>query len=234
MVEQIPLAFEHRLRPSFNSFYPGKNQEVINHLIRCVSYEGEQQIYIRGSPGLGKTHLLQACCLLAEELKKTAFYYEFIGQPLPDSGLLNGLEEYEVVCFDNIDAIAGHVDWEQQFFNFYNRHRDNGYKLILSSRCPPNWLTIELPDLKTRLNWGLTLKLHELSDEEMILALSFRAKQLGFELTPQVGRFLFNRYARDTVALWQLLIELDHATLAAKRKLTLPFLKQLLGKNEKT
>ncbi|MDO8940545.1 MAG: DnaA regulatory inactivator Hda [Methylicorpusculum sp.] len=232
MVEQIPLAFEHRLRPSFNSFYPGKNQEAINHLIQCVSFEGEQQLFIWGSSGLGKTHLLQACCMLAEEQKKTAFYYEFIHPDLPDAGLLNGLEDYEVVCFDNIDAIAGHAEWEQQFFNFYNRHRDNGFRLILSSTCPPNWLTIELPDLKTRLNWGLTLKLQALTDEEIILALSFRAKQLGFDLSPQVGRFLFNRYARDTVTLWQLLTELDHATLAAKRKLTLPFLKQILGKHE--
>ncbi len=232
MAEQFPLLFEHRLNQTFANFYPGKNREIIDHLKDCVSGAGEQQIYLWGSLGLGKSHLLQACCQLAQELKKTTFYYSFAADALPNTEILSGLEEYEVVCFDNIDAIAETSDWELAFFNFYNRHRDRGFKLILSSNCPPNWLTIRLPDLKTRLNWGLTLKLQELSDQESIDALAFKAKQMGFEINPTVGRFLLTHYARDLASLWRLLDRLDHATLAAKRKLTLPFLKQFLSQDE--
>ncbi|GAB4271996.1 MAG: DnaA regulatory inactivator Hda [Methylomicrobium sp.] len=232
MAEQLPLLFEHRLDYTFANFYPGQNSEIVEHLKQCVAGNGEQQIYIWGTHGLGKSHLLKACCVRAHELKKTAFYYAFDSTALPSLDILVGLDEYEVVCFDNIEAIAGKPAWEHALFNFYNRHRDRGYRLILSSNCPPNWLTIELPDLKTRLNWGLTLKLQEWSDLECVDALVFKAKQMGFDLTPSVGRFLLNHYARDIASLWRLLDRLDRETLAAKRKLTLPFIKKILTQDE--
>ena len=232
MAEQLPLQFEHRVNRSFNNFYPGNNQEVVDHLKNCIAGSGEQQIYIWGGKGMGKSHLLQAASQLAQEQKKTTFYYAFTANALPSTDILAGIDEYEVVCFDNIEAIAGDSDWEHSFFNFYNRHRDQGFKLILSSEFPPTELPVQLPDLKTRLNWGLTLKLQDLSDEDSIKALAYKAKQMGFEISPKIGRFLLDHYARDLSALWELLDRLDQATLAAKRKLTLPFLKEILNKDE--
>ncbi len=114
------------------------------------------------------------------------------------------------------------------FFNFFNLHRDQGHTLILSSSCPPNELAIRLPDLKTRLNWGLTLKLQPLTDEDRITALTYKASQMGFEISPKAGRFLLTHYDRDLSSLWALLKKLDQLSLAAKRKLTIPFLKQIL------
>ncbi|PKM13360.1 MAG: DnaA regulatory inactivator Hda [Gammaproteobacteria bacterium HGW-Gammaproteobacteria-3] len=232
MAEQIPLQFEHRVNKSFDDFYPGNNQQAVDDLKNCIGGTGEQQIYLWGDKGLGKSHLLQASSQLAQSLRKTTFYYAFTAAALPAITLLAGLDEYEVVCFDNIEAIAGNAEWELGFFNFYNRHRDRGFKLILASNCPPHWLQVALPDLKTRLNWGLTIKLKDLPDAERIKALSYKARQMGFDISPNVGRFLLNHYVRDLSALWELLERLDRATLAAKRKLTLPFLKEVLSKHE--
>ena len=80
------------------------------------------------------------------------------------------------------------------------------------------------------MSWGLILKLQELSDAERIAALTCKAKHLGFEISPQVGQFLNKHYARDLPALWELLPKLEQATLVAKRKLTVPFLKQIMEK----
>jgi len=150
---------------------------------------------------------------------------------LPDSSLLNGLDEYDVVCFDNIERIAGNPAWELAFFNFFNQHRDRGHKLIVSASSAPNDIAVQLPDLKTRLNWGLTLKIQPLTDSDRIAALIFKADQMGFEIAPQAGRFLLTHYDRDLASLWALLEKLDRASLAAKRKLTLPFLKQILNED---
>jgi DnaA family protein len=87
---------------------------------------------------------------------------------------------------------------------------------------------VQLPDLKTRLNWGLTLKIKALSDNDKISALIFKADRLGFEIAPQTGRFLVSHYDRDPQSLWALLEKLNLASLAAKRKLTVPFLKEIL------
>jgi DnaA family protein len=107
--------------------------------------------------------------------------------------------------------------------------RELGNRLIVTAPVPPAELSIRLPDLKTRLGWGLTLRLQALNDDDKLIALGSYARSLGLDLPPQVGRFLLSHYRRDLSSLRRLLDDLDHATLAAKRKLTIPFLKNFLG-----
>lgn len=228
MAKQLPLHFEFRANQTFNDFFPGANAEILNHLQQCVSGLGEQQIFLWGKRGLGKTHLLQACCHEAQRRHSGSFYFDLASKPLPDPALLNGLDEYDLVCLDNIEHIAGNTHWEMAFFNFFNRQRDRGHKLIVSACSAPSELAIRLPDLKTRLNWGLSLKIQPMSDDERVAALIFKADRMGFEIAPQAGRFLLTHYHRDPALLWALLEKLDKASLAAKRKLTIPFLKQIL------
>jgi DnaA family protein len=228
MAQQLPLHFEFRANQTFNDFFPGINQEIVTHLQQCISGLGEQQIFLWGKPGQGKTHLLQACCHQALNQNLSSFYFDLSNAGLPNPSMLSGLDEYEVVCFDNIEHIAGNAAWELAFFNFFNRQRDRGHKLIVSACSAPNDIAIRLPDLRTRLNWGLTLKIQPLTDSDRIAALIFKADQMGFEIAPQAGRFLLTHYDRDPASLWALLEKLDKASLAAKRKLTIPFLKQIL------
>jgi DnaA family protein len=148
--------------------------------------------------------------------------------------MLEGLEEMDLVVFDDIQYLAGNSDWELALFAFYNSHRQNGHKLLFAADCPPKFLPIVLPDLKTRMSWGLTLKIQRLNDHEILEALQVKARHLGFDLSALVGRFLLNHYVHDFPALWQLLEKIDRATLAAKRKLTIPFLKQILADESKT
>ncbi|WAK01719.1 DnaA regulatory inactivator Hda [Methylobacter sp. YRD-M1] len=231
MAKQLPLHFEFRANQTFNNFYPGENEEIINHLQNCIAGTGEQLIFLWGNQGLGKSHLLQACCCQAYALGLSSFYFSFSRSALPDPIMLNGLDEIDIVCFDNIEHLAGDPTWEMAFFNFFNEHRDRGHKLILSAHRAPNDIAIQLPDLKTRLNWGLALKIQPLADHDRIAALTFKANQMGFEISPKAGRFLLTHYARDLASLWALLEKLDQASLAAKRKLTIPFLKQIMDDN---
>jgi len=229
--KQLPLEFEFQSNQSFNTFYPGNNEEVINHLQHFFSHD-EQQIFLWGEIGTGKTHLLQAVCQESIQQNKTCFYFSFDSKQLPDTAILNGLESFDVVCFDNIDKIAEDSNWEHAFFNFFNLHRDDNKQLILSANCPPKYLTIQLADLKTRMSWGLTLKIFPLSDVQQLEALIYKANDLGFEIPVNVGKFLMSHYARDLPSVWVLLDKINHATLAAKRKLTIPFLKQIMDEQE--
>ena len=227
-MEQIPIQFDLKVEQSFSSFYTACNQEVIQNLTDTSSGKGDRQIYLWGKEGLGKTHLLHACCQQAYQLKRSAFYLPLQKNHLPPANVLEGLEALDLVCIDNIEYCAGDHAWELALFKFYNINRENDHQLIISAHCPPNFLPLALPDLKTRMSWGLTLKLQELSDSERIAALTCKAKYLGFEISPQVGQFLNKHYARDLPALWNLLPKLEQSTLVAKRKLTVPFLKQIL------
>ncbi|MGJ0517121.1 MAG: DnaA regulatory inactivator Hda [Methylomicrobium sp.] len=228
MAKQLPLQFVFRANQTFQDFFPGANLAVVNHLQQCVAGSGETFIFLWGQTGLGKSHLLQACCHEAQKLGLPSFYFDLDQAAGASLKLFNDLEACELVCLDNVEAMAGFPDREQALFNFFNRHRDLGHKLILSAGVSPKELDIQLPDLKTRLNWGLSLKIQTPDDEGRIAALIYKARRMGLEISPQAGRFLLNRADRDMASLWHLLDRLDQASLSAQRKLTIPFLKQIL------
>lgn len=232
MAEQLPLQFEFRTNKTFADFFPGANQEAINHLQRCVAGIGERQIFLWGPEGLGKSHLLQACCHESQQQGQSAFYCNLSAINQMSYEILNGLDDYELVCLDNLDCIAEQSEWELALFNFYNQQFKHDHKLILAASCAPNQLALQLPDLVTRLNWGLTLKMRLLSDEDRIAALIFKASKMGFDISPAAGHFLLVHYHRDMQSLWDLLETLDKASLVAQRKLTRAFLKQILEDQE--
>lgn len=226
---QVPLQFEFQSHQTFASFYAGRNTEIVGQLQSVATPNGEQQLYIWGDTGSGKSHLLQACCQHAKALGVDPFYLCLAGEPLPPPAVLDGLEDMALVCLDDVPVLAGRADWQQALFNFYNRHRQNGHKLVFAADCPPKFLPFELLDLKTRMGWGLTLKIQSLRDDQLIAALNHKAHFLGFDIPASVGRFLLAHYVHDLPSLWLLLDKIDQATLAAKRKLTVPFLKQILA-----
>ena len=89
-------------------------------------------------------------------------------------------------------------------------------------------LHLDLPDLESRLKWGTTLQIRSMSDDDKAQALTNRAKMRGLELSDECARFLLTRLSRDMRALLDVLDTLDHASMAAQRKLTIPFIKATL------
>ena len=230
MNRQLPLPFFFTPEHGFDEYYPGGNAEAAEHLRRAASGPAEPLIFLWGEPGLGKTHLLHACCREAHRAGRHVAYLPLRGVRDFGGGIVDGLDDQDLVCLDDLDAVAGDAGWERALFDLFNRLRDAGHGLIVSAQAPPDAVPLRLPDLQTRLSWGLTLMLRPLADADKLAALSLRAKQLGLDVPPPVGRFLLSNYRRDLPGLLELVGQLDSATLAAKRKLTIPFLKAFLQK----
>ncbi|MGH8500223.1 MAG: DnaA regulatory inactivator Hda [Methylococcales bacterium] len=226
---QVPLPFAFHGNQDFDSYFEGPNRQVLESLKSLARQEtGERFLFIRADTGFGKSHLLQATCRAASQLNHSAFYLPLGDLSTLGAGILEGLEAYRLVCVDDIDSIAGKPEWETAFFHFFNRHQEKSNYLIVSASLPPQSLRIQLNDLASRLQWGLTLEIKGLSDTDKLEALTLRAKQLGFGLPKKVGRFLLNRYPRDLPTLWKILENLNYASLSEHRKLTIPFLKSHL------
>lgn len=228
MAQQIPLHFAVDPLQTFEAYCVGPNAEAADAARRCARGEGDALLYLWGETGLGKTHLVNAACREAFHSGRSAacLPLALVGEYGP--AVLDGMENQNLVCLDDIERIAGRDDWERQLFGLFNASRDAGNTLLVTAASPPADLPVALPDLKTRLAWGLVLRLHPLADEHKLAALEQRAGMLGLELSPQVGRFLLSHCRRDMASLQALLEELDHATLAAKRRLTIPFIKSYL------
>lgn len=216
---------------TFSSFYPGSNAKLVDYLQGFALGELDQFIYIWGNKGSGCSHLLQSCCHHADQAGYPAFYLplEDLDQLSPQ--LLDDLEMFSLICIDEIQTIAHNAEWEEAMFHLYNRTRDNNHRLLVAGNCLPKDLPIDLADLKSRLSWGAAFKLQELTDDEKIAALGQRAHQSGFNLSQEVARYLLRNCPRNTGQLFDILEELDQASLTAQRTLTIPFVKSVLSKS---
>lgn len=215
---------------NFASFYPGENQVLLAALQSALQQEQGSYIYFWSCAGGGRSHLLHACCAELSQRHHAVGYIPLDKRQQFSPEMLEGMEQLALVCIDNIECIAGDSVWEMAIFNLYNRIKENGLShLFISGDSPPRQLNLCLPDLASRLDWGQIYKLQTLSDEDKLLALQHRAKLRGFELPEEVGRFLLKRLQRKTPTLFKILDKLDQESIKAKRKLTIPFVKQILA-----
>ncbi|HSC83585.1 MAG TPA: DnaA regulatory inactivator Hda [Pseudomonas sp.] len=229
---QLPLGVRLRDDATFANYYPGANAAALGYVERlCEADAGwtESLIYLWGGEGVGRSHLLQAACLRFEQRGEQAVYLPLAEVADYGPELLDGLDQSELVCLDDLDAVAGRADWEEALFHLFNRLRDSGRRLLLAATVSPRELPIQLADLQSRLTLALVFQLHSLSDEDKLRALQLRASRRGLHLTDEVGRFILTRGERSMSALFELLERLDQASLQAQRKLTIPFLKEVLG-----
>ena len=223
MPKQVPLPFEFHGTKGFESFHPGPNIQVLDTLQALSRNQEQPFVFLWADKGLGKSHLLQAPC--RARVLENACYLPLAETNRFGPELLQGIDGRGLVCIDDIEQIAGHSEWEEAVFHFFNRHRENRSPLLVSASVSPAKIGIKLPDLASRLKSGLALRLRNMNDQDKLEALTLKAKSMGLDLHEDVGRFLLRRYPRDLPTLWTILETLDYASLSEKRKLTIPFLK---------
>ena len=225
MYPQLPLPFTLQEDFNFENFIAHENQLVIESL----KNPNEPFIFLWGTLGTGKTHLLQSACQHQTQLGGTASYLPSKELISTSPQLLDGLANLDLICIDDVDSLYEKADWEEALFNLFNQIKQVGGRLIVSSTVSPQHSKITLNDLKSRLNSGLPINLSTLSDESTLQALQARAQKLGLELNREAANYLMTRFPRDLHTLWGLLNQLDQASLVAQRKLTIPFLKATLS-----
>lgn len=228
---QLPLNMQLPDDATFASFYPGENAaalKAVEALSKLNNVQGsENYVYLWGTEA-GKTHLLQAACQAVNEKGNSAAYIPLADHHTLSPNMLQGIEALPLICIDDIDKIAGLSEWEENVFHLFNRIREVQGRLLIAGNAAPLHLNIQLPDLKSRLSWGVVYQLHRLSDEQKVSALQHRAQARGLELNQSVGQFLLHRSPRDLKELFASLEILDRASLASQRRLTIPFVKEVL------
>lgn len=229
---QLSLGMRLRDDATFANYYPGANAVTLGYVEHACETEDQWMdslLYIWGTAGSGRSHLLQAACLRVEERGGRALYLPLADLAKYGTQLLDNVEFCDLVCLDDIQAVLGQPHWEEALFHAFNRLRDAGKQLLIAADASPRKLPIKLPDLQSRLSLALVFQLHELSDDEKLRALQLRASRRGLRLSDDVGRFILARSVRSMTVLFDTLEQLDTASLQAQRKLTIPFLKEALG-----
>jgi DnaA family protein len=211
----------------FESFVPARNREAVAHANRVANGEVIGVTWICGPTGAGKTHLLQAICAQASLTGRSGYV------PLNELGrlgvgVLDGLQQLECLCLDDVDALAGQDEWERALFALLREVQERGGRLVIAAQAPPALLPWKLPDLGSRLAAAEVFQLRVLDEAEQQEALQLRARLRGFELPDETSRWLQRRFPRDMRTLYELLDTLDEAALVAQRRLTVPFIRSVL------
>ncbi len=223
---------------TFKNFYAScANAPIVEYLKKIQSKNDflfeDQMIYLAGPKNSGLTHLLKACSAQIEN-----HYYFSYKNSLQNNMALNAIsdpvsgpsycEKLDLICLDDIELISDNPEEEKRLFNLYNQLKNQQKTvLILGSHYLPSELSLKLPDLKSRLQSMLLLLLKDLSDDEKIEALKLRANIRGFELSHEVGEYLLRYFPRSLSDLFQILDKLDQSSLEEKRRLTIPFVKEV-------
>ena len=226
-MKQLALGVRLRAEAVFASFWPGENAEVL----AALKSPGPAPLWLWGARGTGKTHLLQAVCAAGGDAAAYFPLQRSLGLP-PEA--LAGYERTPVLCVDDVDAVAGDLAWERALFRLFNEAGDLRHRLIFAAAAPPRqgeWL---LDDWRSRAAACVVYQLRELDDAGRIKALQLRAAQRGLDLPDETSEYLLKRMPRDLHSLFEVLDQLDEASLVAQRRLTIPFIRDALEKHAET
>lgn len=230
MSAQLPLALRFPADQTLEAFVGPP--ALLAAMSSLASGASADWLYLSGPEGCGKSHLMLGACAAAQRLGRQARYLPLAAVAGRVGAALDGLEGVELLCLDGLDAIAGHPDDEVALFHAHNRARANATVVVYAARSNPAGLAIGLPDLRSRLGQCTRLTLEPLDDEGRRAVLRQRAERRGLSLDEAVLDYLFRRVGRDLGSLSLLLDRLDRESLAAQRRITVPFLRQLLGASD--
>ncbi|MBI5461516.1 MAG: DnaA regulatory inactivator Hda [Gammaproteobacteria bacterium] len=229
MAAQLPLGLRLPAAARFDNFVVGPNAEVVDAVRQLATESTSAVLFLSAAAGSGKTHLLQAACREAEACGGRSAYLPLAELVEHDPAMLEGLEHYALLAIDDLHALAGQRAWEEALFHLFNRHREIGGRWLSAADTAPEHLDLGLADLRSRLGWGAVYALQPVDDAARLRILTLRAHERGLELPEDTAQFLLRRCPRDLPALMALLERLDTAALSAQRRLTVPFVKAVLG-----
>jgi DnaA-homolog protein len=226
---QLPLALRFPPDQRFET-YVGAPEGSLT-LLRALAH-GEPiatRVYVCGVSATGKTHLLLAACAEAESAGLRAAYVPLAAAVGRMRDALDASDRIDLLALDGLDAVAGRREDEVALFDAHNRMQDAGARVLYGARYSPDTLDLSLPDLRSRLSHCARIVLDPLDDAGRSEVLRLRALRRGLQLDEAAIDWLLRRVDRDLVTLTALLDRLDRASLAAQRRITVPFLREILG-----
>ena len=229
-MRQLPLSVRLRDRASFESFLPGPNATALKQLKDLAEQQRPGLVWLCGPEGSGKTHLLQALCARAGSAGAYVPLSQLEGY---GAAALGDWQGARWLCLDEVAPVVGRSEWERALFGVYRDCEERGASLLMAAREAPAQLPFALPDLASRCAAGHLLALQALDEEQQCAALRLRAQVRGFDLPEETAHYLQRRLPRDMSSLFALLDELDAAALAAQRRLTVPFIRDVLAQRAK-
>lgn len=228
-VGQLTFPLAGNDKACFDNFLPGQNAELMDAVKAAVRGSVTKLLYIYGPQNSGKSHLMFAAMRLAGDESIGTSYLSLADADISPE-MLSVVDVSNVVLVDNIDCWAGDREKERALFTLFEQIKHAAGQLIVSASKPCDFAGFLIPDLISRLSSGLIYAVEPLSEELKFGAIKLRANHRGLSISDEAIKYLLTRMTRDTGDLFKLLEQIDLASLAEQRRVTIPFLQNLLEK----
>ena len=226
---QLPLQLVLSSGRRFENFEAtSANAELLDAVRRVAARRTPERVLIVGDAGSGKSHLLEAACAAASAGGDAVAFAPMRDWRSQRVDAVRGLGRAELVCIDDVDAIAGDRAWEEALFALVEDSASRSTRMLVSAVATPSNVPFALADLRSRLSAATLYRLRELDDESRAKALRRHAGGRGIEIPDEVVGYVLTRYRRDMTSLMALLDRLDHHSMASQRRLTVPFVRDLI------
>lgn len=222
---QLPLAVALADSQDFQHFHAGPNAAAIQTLRALLDTGEGGSLLLHGPAGSGKSHLLQALLKEAGESGVRAAALDALTLAIPR----RALETMPLLCLDGLDTVPLDDSAALALIRLIDARRRRAVSTLITARKPATQLALQRPDLTTRLASFASFGLKPLSDDDRIELLRLRASTRGLHLSSEVAQYLLKHLARDISSLLTAIDTLDSASLAAQRRLTVPFVQSALG-----
>jgi len=167
-------------------------------------------IYLFGSGGSGKTHLLMGLTHAFRRHGLRAIYAraetftDHVVSAIRAGEMSLFRQTYrhtDVLLIDDVHVFSRKGATQEEFFHTFNTLHLENKQIILSANCAPQELQLIEPRLTSRFEWGIVLPLKPLNAEEMIRLLHAKAQALQFPLSSSISEFLLDNFKSNPKAL---------------------------------
>ncbi len=237
---QYVLEFDVDPVYTFDNFIVGDSNRLALQAVQTMMDSVATSLTLTGEFGCGKTHLLHAAVnfrrgLLGGEsavfLDPKQLVLALAGGEEGDLTRLlarwgNGI----LVAVDDLETLErAPVSLQEGILFLFNRLRETGGRMLLSSTVSPRHLEWLRSDLRSRLLWGSVMVISPPDDAELEAILAKMAADRQVRLSPELLKFLSLRLPRQIPEYALALARLDRAGMEQKRPLTVPLAKEALG-----
>ena len=189
---------------TFDNFVVGPSNRLAQASCFAVSQSPGNTynpLFLYGSSGLGKTHLLHAiCCETKRRFDRAIIQFlsceDFVNRFIRaiEEGNLAGFQSQfrtvDTLVIDDVQFLREREQSQEEFFHTFNTLYNNGKQIILSADCPPGKIPSLEERLISRFNWGLVARIDPPSYETRVAIVQKKAHLRGLSISDEIAEYI--------------------------------------------
>ena len=228
---------ELKLHPdyTFDNFVVGPSNRLAQASCIAVSQSPGNTynpLFLYGSVGLGKTHLLHAVCCESKRkfdgaviqfLNCEDFVNRFI-RAIQEGNLAGFQSQFRTVdtlVIDDIQFLREREQSQEEFFHTFNALYNNGKQIILSADSPPGKIPSLEERLISRFNWGLVTRIDPPSYETRVAIVQKKAHLRGLTISDEIAEYIARKFHANIRELEGALTTIYAVATTTSRQITL-------------